>query len=119
MPKRNHQRGETIVEVMAAFLLMLIFIAVFAASLRFARAMTIKAETLREQAYNRVSELYPVNNTPTVNWENSGSANISWTFDVQGTGRSFTVENIQLQVYHKKHPNAENTADFDFYRYTK
>lgn len=116
MPKRNHQRGETIVEVMAAFLLMLIFIAVFAASLRFARAMTIKAETLREQAYNRVSELYPVNNTPAVNWEDSGSANISWTFDVQGTQRSFTVGNMQLKVNHKTDPNA---ADFDFYRYTK
>lgn len=115
MPKRNHQRGETIVEVMAAFLLMLIFIAVFAASLRFARAMTIKAETLREQAYNRVSELYPVNNTPTVTWLDS-STGISWTFDVQGTQRSFTVGNMQLKVNHKTDPNA---ADFDFYRYTK
>ena len=114
MPKRNQQRGETIVEVMAAFLLMLIFIAVFAASLRFARAMTIKAETLREQAYNRVSELYPVDNG-TVTWENSGSG-ISWKFDVQGTQRSFTVGEIQLQVNHKKDQNA---ADFDFYRYTK
>lgn len=119
MPKRLHQRGETIVEVMAAFLLMLIFIAVFAASLRFARAMTIKAETLREQAYNRVSELYPVNNTPAVNWDNSGSTNISWTFDVQGTQRSFTVGGIKLQVNKKADPNAENAADFDFYRYTK
>lgn len=119
MPKRNHQRGETIVEVMAAFLLMLIFIAVFAASLRFARAMTIKAETLREQAYNRVSELYPVNNTPAVNWENSGSG-ISWTFDVQGIQHEpVKVENIRLQVNKKADPNAENTADFDFYRYTK
>ena len=45
--KRLNQRGETIVEVMAAFLLLLIFMAVFAASLRFARAMTVKAETLR------------------------------------------------------------------------
>ena len=114
MPKRNHQRGETIVEVMAAFLLMLIFIAVFAASLRFARAMTIKAETLREQAYNRVSELYPVDNG-TVTWENSASG-ISWTFTAEGTGRSFTVGEIQLKVNHKKDPN---TADFDFYRYTK
>ena len=117
MPKRNHQRGETIVEVMAAFLLMLIFIAVFAASLRFARAMTIKAETLREQAYNRVSELYPVNNTPAVTWTDSGSGSgISWTFDVQGTQRSFTVGEIQLQVNHKTDTNA---ANFDFYRYTK
>ena len=117
MPKRNHQRGETIVEVMAAFLLMLIFIAVFAASLRFARAMTIKAETLREQAYNRVSELYPVDNG-TVTWENSGS-DISWTFTAEGTGRSFMVGEIQLQVNHKKDQSAENAADFDFYRYTK
>lgn len=114
MPKRNHQRGETIVEVMAAFLLMLIFIAVFAASLRFARAMTIKAETLREQAYNRVSELYPVNNT-TVNWQENSSG-ISWTFTAEGTGSSFTVGEIKLQVNHK---NAENAAVFDFYRYTK
>ena len=114
MPKRNHQRGETIVEVMAAFLLMLIFIAVFAASLRFARAMTIKAETLREQAYNRVSELYPVDNG-TVNWEDSSSG-ISWTFTAEGTKRPFKVGDIQLQVNHKKDPNA---ADFDFYRYTK
>ena len=114
MPKRNHQRGETIVEVMAAFLLMLIFIAVFAASLRFARAMTIKAETLREQAYNRVSELYPVDNG-TATWENSASG-ISWTFTAEGTGEPFTVGDIQLQVNHKKDPNA---ADFDFYRYTK
>ena len=114
MPKRNHQRGETIVEVMAAFLLMLIFIAVFAASLRFARAMTIKAETLREQAYNRVSELYPVDNG-TVNWQENSSG-ISWTFTAEGTGRSFTVGEIQLKVNRKKDPN---TADFDFYRYTK
>ena len=116
MPKRNHQRGETIVEVMAAFLLMLIFIAVFAASLRFARAMTIKAETLREQAYNRVSELYPVNDTAAT-WEDSGSANISWTFYVQGIQHDpVRVENIQLQVNTKTDPKA---ADFDFYRYTK
>ena len=119
MPKRNHQRGETIVEVMAAFLLMLIFIAVFAASLRFARAMTIKAETLREQAYNRVSELYPVNDTA-AKWENSGNANISWTFYVQGIQhKPVRVENIRLQVNKKADPNAENTANFDFYRYTK
>lgn len=114
MPKRNHQRGETIVEVMAAFLLMLIFIAVFAASLRFARAMTIKAETLREQAYNRVSELYPVNNAE-VDWEGS-SDGISWTFTAEGTQRPFTVGEIKLQVNHKTDTNA---ADFDFYRYTK
>lgn len=118
MPKRLHQRGETIVEVMAAFLLMLIFIAVFAASLRFARAMTIKAETLREQAYTRVSELYPVNNDE-VDWKDSGGANISWTFTAEGTQRSFTVEDIKLQVNTKADSNAENTADFDFYRYTK
>lgn len=116
MPKRLHQRGETIVEVMAAFLLMLIFIAVFAASLRFARAMTIKAETLREQAYNRVSELYPVNNTPAVTWTNSSDGIINWTFTAEGTGRSFTVEDIKLQVNTK---TATNAADFDFYRYIK
>ena len=89
-------------------------VAVFAASLRFARAMTIKAETLREQAYNRVSELYPVNDTA-VTWEENSSG-ISWTFTAEGTGRSFTVREIKLQVNHKKDPNA---ADFNFYRYIK
>ena len=111
--KRLNQRGETIVEVMAAFLLLLTFMAVFAASLRFARAMTVKAETLREQAYIRVSQLYPVDNQ-TVTWTtNSKTADL--TFTVKATGSHFTVQGVKLQTNMAAH----GAADFDFHRYTK
>ena len=111
--KRLNQRGETIVEVMAAFLLLLTFMAVFAASLRFARAMTVKAETLREQAYIRVSQLYPVDNQ-TVTWmQNSETADL--TFTVKATGSHFTVQGVKLQT----NTATYGAADFDFHRYTK
>ena len=111
--KRLNQRGETIVEVMAAFLLLLTFMAVFAASLRFARAMTVKAETLREQAYIRVSQLYPVDNQ-TVTWmQNSETADL--TFTVKATGSHFTVQGVKLQT----NTATGGAADFDFHRYTK
>lgn len=111
--KRLNQRGETIVEVMAAFLLLLTFMAVFAASLRFARAMTVKAETLREQAYIRVSQLYPVDNQ-TVTWmQNSETADL--TFTVKATGSHFTVQGVKLQT----NKATDGAADFDFHRYTK
>ena len=43
--------GETIVEVLVSFLLLMIFTSMFVVSLRYARAMSQKAETLRETAY--------------------------------------------------------------------
>lgn len=111
--KRLNQRGETIVEVMAAFLLLLTFMAVFAASLRFARAMTVKAETLREQAYVRVSQLYPVDDQ-TVNWtQNTETAEL--TFTAEGTGNGFTVQGVKLET----NKATDGAADFDFHRYTK
>ena len=111
--KRLNQRGETIVEVMAAFLLLLTFMAVFAASLRFARAMTVKAETLREQAYVRVSQLYPVNNEAVTWTTNSETADL--TFTVKSTGSHFTVYDVKLQT----NKAADGATDFDFHRYTK
>ena len=45
------QRGETIVEVLVSFLLLMLFTAMFVVSLRYARAMSQKAESLRETAY--------------------------------------------------------------------
>lgn len=111
--KRLNQRGETIVEVMAAFLLLMIFMAVFAASLRFARAMTVKAETLREQAYVRVSQLYPVNDEA-VSWTQN-TETMDMTFTVKATGSQFTVQGLKLQT----NKAADGAADFDFHRYTK
>lgn len=111
--KRLNQRGETIVEVMAAFLLLMIFMAVFAASLRFARAMTVEAETLREQAYVRVSQLYPVNDE-TVSWTQN-TETMDLTFTVKATGSQFTVQGLKLQT----NTAADGAAEFDFHRYTK
>lgn len=47
----QNQRGETIVEVLVSFLLLMIFTSMFVVSLRYARAMSQKAESLRETAY--------------------------------------------------------------------
>ena len=44
------QRGETIVEVLVSFLLLMIFTSMFVVSLRYARAMSQKAESQRETA---------------------------------------------------------------------
>ena len=56
------QRGETIVEVLVSFLLLMIFTSMFVVSLRYARAMSQKAETLRETAYAFCAGLYPAKN---------------------------------------------------------
>ena len=47
----KNRQGETIVEVLVSFLLLMLFTAMFVVSLRYARAMSQKAETLRETAY--------------------------------------------------------------------
>ena len=54
----KNQRGETIVEVLVSFVLLLMFTAMFVVSLRYARAMSQKAETLRETAYQLCAGLY-------------------------------------------------------------
>ena len=46
----KNRQGETIVEVLVSFLLLMLFTAMFVVSLRYARAMSQKAETLRETA---------------------------------------------------------------------
>lgn len=62
--KLQNQRGETIVEVIVSFMLLLMFTAMFVVSLRYARAMSQKAETLRETAYAFCAGLYPQENRP-------------------------------------------------------
>ena len=51
------QRGETIVEVLVSFLLLMIFTSMFVVSLRYARAMSQKAETMRETDYELCAKL--------------------------------------------------------------
>ena len=57
--KLQNQRGETIVEVIVSFMLLLMFTAMFVVSLRYARAMSQKAETLRETAFWDMARAYP------------------------------------------------------------
>ena len=45
------RRGETIVEVLVAFVLLMLFLALFTASLRFARRASAQAQTTRDNAY--------------------------------------------------------------------
>ena len=55
------RRGETIVEVLVAFVLLMLFLALFTASLRFARRASAQAQTTRDNAYLLTEALYPVN----------------------------------------------------------
>lgn len=122
MKQLKNQRGETIVEVVAAFMLLMIFMAVFAASLRFARAMTVKTEALREAAYNRVAQLYPLNNEK-VKWEAvEGTQSFSFSLKGQDAPVIFTVDNVTVEVNKKQEPQQgepQNVADAEFYRYKK
>lgn len=73
------QRGETIVEVLVSFLLLMIFTSMFVVSLRYARAMSQKAETLRETAYAFCAGLYPANNAaPDWKKEPGGAGVLLW-----------------------------------------
>ena len=46
-------------EVLVSFLLLMIFTSMFVVSLRYARAMSQKAETLRETAYDLLRKVIP------------------------------------------------------------
>ena len=74
----QNQRGETIVEVLVSFLLLMLFTAMFVVSLRYARAMSQKAESLRETAYAFCAGLFPVND-----------AVLSWAKERDGLDFSF------------------------------
>ena len=68
----QNQRGETIVEVLVSFLLLMLFTAMFVVSLRYARAMSQKAETLRETAYELCAKLYGPNDKEP-KWDDDGA----------------------------------------------
>lgn len=85
----QNRRGETIVEVVVSFMLLLMFTAMFVVSLRYARAMSRKAETLRETAYAFCAGLYP-----------TGGTGPSWTNDKTGLSfnfKDFTIGGVSLQ----------------------
>ena len=112
------QRGETIVEVLVSFLLLMIFTSMFVVSLRYARAMSQKAETLRETAYGFCAGLYPANNAAP-NWVNERDG-LEFSFGDYG---EFTVNGVELDSVETSAEVTENgqetTEQHKFYRYSR
>lgn len=114
----KNRQGETIVEVLVSFLLLMLFTAMFVVSLRYARAMSQKAESLRETAYAFCAGLYPANNAaPSWAKERDG---LKFSFGDYG---EFTVEGVELDSVETSAKVTENgqetTEQHKFYRYSK
>ena len=120
--KLQNQRGETIVEVIVSFMLLLMFTAMFVVSLRYARAMSQKAETLRETAYAFCAGLYPQEKqAPAWQTEKTGQ---SFTFSAGAGAGAFTVDDVELDQVETQAEVSENgdtttTETHTFHRYAK
>ena len=114
----KNQRGETIVEVLVSFLLLMLFTAMFVVSLRYARAMSQKAESLRETAYAFCAGLYPANNAAP-DWTKE-QERLRFSFGDYG---EFVVEGVELDSVETSAEVTENgqktTEQHKFYRYSK
>ena len=114
----QNQRGETIVEVLVSFLLLMIFTSMFVVSLRYARAMSQKAESLRETAYAFCAGLYPANNAAP-DWKKE-QYGLKFSF---GDYNEFTVNGVELDSVETSakvtETGQETTEQHKFYRYSK
>lgn len=114
----KNQRGETIVEVLVSFLLLMLFTAMFVVSLRYARAMSQKAESLRETAYAFCAGLYPANNAAP-DWTKVQDG-LEFSFGDYG---EFVVKGVELDSVETSAKVTENgqetTEQHKFYRYSK
>lgn len=114
----KNRQGETIVEVLVSFLLLMIFTSMFVVSLRYARAMSQKAETLRETAYAFCAGLYPANNAAP-KWEKEQDG-LEFSFGDYG---EFTVKGVELDSVETRAEVTENgqktTEQHKFYRYSR
>lgn len=114
----KNRQGETIVEVLVSFLLLLIFTSMFVVSLRYARAMSQKAETLRETAYAFCAGLYPANNAAP-DWKKEQEG-LEFSFGDYG---EFTVNGVELDSVETRAEVTENgqkmTEQHKFYRYSR
>ena len=114
----KNQRGETIVEVLVSFLLLMLFTAMFVVSLRYARAMSRKAESLRETAYAFCAGLYPANNAAP-DWKKVQDG-LEFSFGDYG---EFVVDGVELDSVETTAKVTENgqetTEQHKFYRYSK
>lgn len=114
----KNRQGETIVEVLVSFLLLMIFTSMFVVSLRYARAMSQKAESLRETAYAFCAGLYPANNTAP-DWVKERDG-LEFSFGDYG---EFTVNGVELDSVETRAEVTENgqktTEQHKFYRYSR
>ena len=114
----KNRQGETIVEVLVSFLLLLIFTSMFVVSLRYARAMSQKAESLRETAYAFCAGLYPARDAAP-DWKKEQEG-LEFSFGDYG---EFTVEGVELDSVETSAKVTENgqetTEQHKFYRYSK
>ena len=108
----KNRQGETIVEVLVSFLLLMLFTAMFVVSLRYARAMSLKAESLRETAYAFCAGLYPANNAAP-RWVKEQDE-LEFSF---GDYNEFTVNGVELDSVETYAPDDENPHKF--YRYSR
>lgn len=113
------RRGETIVEVLVAFVLLMLFLALFTASLRFARRASAQAQTTRDNAYLLTEALYPVNDDAAA-WKNESDTKTSMSFS-RGDRTVFAVEDVEIQTIQAKvkDDNDEAAATHTFTRYYK
>ena len=111
------RRGETIVEVLVAFVLLMLFLALFTASLRFARRAS--AQTTRDNAYLLTEALYPVNDDA-AEWKNESDTKTRMSFS-RGDRTVFAVEDVEIQTIQAKvkDDNDEAAATHTFTRYYK
>ena len=114
----KNRQGETIVEVLVSFLLLMIFTSMFVVSLRYARAMSQKAESLRETAYAFCAGLYPANNAAP-DWKKEQEG-LEFSFGDYG---EFTVNGVELDSVETSAEVTENgqktTEQHKFYRYSR
>lgn len=113
------RRGETIVEVLVAFVLLMLFLALFTASLRFARRASAQAQTTRDNAYLLTEALYPVNDDA-AEWKNESGTKTKMSFS-RGDRTVFAVEDVEIQTIQAKvkDDDDEVTATHTFTRYYK
>lgn len=91
----HNRRGETIVEVLVAFVLLMLFLALFTASLRYARRAAVQAQTTRDNAYMLMDAIYPANKSNDDAWH-EGTEN---TMNFSRSDRTaFAVKDVQLQT---------------------
>ena len=103
--------------MLVSFLLLMIFTSMFVVSLRYACAMSLKAESLRETAYAFCAGLYPANNAAP-RWVKEQDE-LEFSF---GDYNEFTVNGVELDSVETRAEVTENgqktTEQHKFYRYS-